>query len=99
MPRIYLIGGILAALLALYLVRGILEAGAKRQEAIAHKIEIRRSNPLIRHRWRERRNAALASGQQFTEAEPSDDMETVEVELEPGKSKVIEPGILVTLKQ
>jgi hypothetical protein len=94
MVKAYVIGGILAALVALWLVRGILQAGAARQEAIAHKIEIRRTNPIIHGKWRDRKKAATSAGRTFAEPEPVE-AETIEIKL--GEALEIEPGITIIL--
>lgn len=92
--KAYIIAGIIAALVALWLVRGILQAGAARQEAIAHKIEIRRTNPIIHNRWRDRQKAAVTADQAFGEPEP---VETEIIEIKPGEEVAIEPGISLIL--
>lgn len=94
MAKAYIIGGIIAALVALWLVRGIVQAGAARQEAIAHKIEIRRTNPIIHGKWRDRKKSAITACQAFNEPEP---VEKEIIELKPGEQIEIEPGISIIL--
>ena len=96
MVKAYIIGGILAALLALWLIKGILEAGAHRQEAIAHKIEIRRSNPILHRRWRDRKQSAELAGKPFTEPEPID---TSVADLKPGVPYQLEEGLEIVLTE
>jgi len=99
--KAYIIGGIIAALVALWLVRGIVQAGAARQQALAakidakaHKIEIRRSNPIIHKRWKDRQTVAATRNEPFAETEPID---TQVLELTPGEAIEIEPGISIIL--
>ena len=92
--KAYIIAGIIAALVALWLVRGILQAGAARQEAIAHKIEIRRTNPILHRRWSDRKKTAAATGMVFSDPEP---VETQTFELKPGEAIEIDPGISIIL--
>ena len=94
MVKAYIIGGILAALVALWLIRGIVQAGAARQQAIASKIEIRRTNPIIHRRWIDRKKKAAATGQAFGEPEP---VETQTIEIKPGEQHEIAPGISIIL--
>ena len=101
MAKSYIIAGIVAALVALWLVRGIVQAGAARQAAMAakidakaHKIEIRRSNPIIHRRWQDRQAVAATRNEPFAETEPTD---TQVLELKPGEEVAIEPGISIIL--
>lgn len=43
--KAWIVAGVLALFVGLWLVKGVLEASAHRNEAVAHKIEIRRSSP------------------------------------------------------
>lgn len=94
MTKAYIIAGIVAALVALWLVRGIVQAGAARQEAIAHKIEIRRTNPIIHGKWRDKIKQARVAGTVCSEPEP---VETEIIEIKPGEEIEIEPGTSIIL--
>ena len=67
--KFWIVAGVLALLAALWLVKGIVVAGAARQTAIAHKIEIRRSSPP-RIGFLRRRHAAQEAGLTLAETDP-----------------------------
>lgn len=92
--KAWVVAGVIAALVALWLVRGIVQAGARRQEAVAHKIEIRRTNPIIHGKWRDRKKIATAAGQAFGEPEP---LEAETIEIKPGETVEVAPGISIIL--